>query len=175
MVAAVPERGHPVVVELGPGTGAFTSAIDRRLGGRGRHLAIELNERMSDYLTGRFPRLDVATAAAADLPAVLADRGLPAADVVVSGLPWAAFAGPTGRRLVETIAASLSPNGSYTQFTYTATRWAPPGRRQLAQLRDAFEEVVVSRTVWRNFPPALVYSARRPRRTAEVAPLHRAA
>jgi len=83
--------------------------------------------------------------------------------VVVSGLPWSAFAGPTGRRLVDTIAAALPVSGVYTQFTYAATRWAVPGRRQMAQLRSAFEEVGVSRTVWRNFPPALVYSSRRSR------------
>jgi phosphatidylethanolamine/phosphatidyl-N-methylethanolamine N-methyltransferase len=33
--AAVPHTGSPVVVELGPGTGSFTQAIQRRLAGRG--------------------------------------------------------------------------------------------------------------------------------------------
>jgi hypothetical protein len=37
-------------------------------------------------------------------------------------------------------------------------------RRFAASLRDTFDEVVVSATVWRNLPPAFVYVCRRPRR-----------
>lgn len=43
----IPERGDPVVVELGPGTGPFTAEIQRRLGGRGRHIAVEINPRLA--------------------------------------------------------------------------------------------------------------------------------
>lgn len=68
------------------------------------------------------------------------------------------------RRLV----ATLREPGVYTKFTYDWTRWAPPGRRQHAALRAVFEEVVAGRTVWRNAPPAFVYSARRPRVPATV-------
>ncbi|WP_331744213.1 hypothetical protein OG762_49465 (plasmid) [Streptomyces sp. NBC_01136] len=41
--APVSERGEPVVVELGAGTGPFTVEIQRKLAGLGRHLAIEVN------------------------------------------------------------------------------------------------------------------------------------
>lgn len=165
MVAPLPECGEPLVVELGPGTGAFTSAIRHRLAGRGRHLAIELNETMSAHLTRRFPDVEVVTGGAAGLPNILASRGISVADVVVSGLPWSAFSGPVGRALIDTIAACLSPAGVYTQFAYSLTCWAPPAHRQLTQLRSAFEEVVISRTTWRNVPPAFVYLSRRPRAT----------
>jgi len=162
MIAPVPRTGDPVVVELGPGTGAFTAALHRRLGDRGRHLAVEINPAMAAALAVRFPRVDVVAAAAADLPAILADRGITAADVVVSGLPWAAYAGPVGGRLVDTIATALDPAGVFTQFTYTWSRWAPPARRQLGRLRSSYDEVLVGRTIWRNLPPALAYIARRP-------------
>lgn len=163
MTTPVPERGHPVVVELGPGTGAFTAAIQRRLGDRGRHLALELNPRWAELLGSRYPGVDVVCANANDLPEVLADRGL-AADVVVSGLPWEAYAGTAGgTTLVDKIAGTLTSDGVFTQFGYSWTRWAPPAKRQMAQLRAAFEETLTSRTVWRNVPPALVHVARRPR------------
>jgi phospholipid N-methyltransferase len=61
------------------------------------------------------------------------------------------------------VAGSLSPGGVFTQFAYTWTRWAPPARQYLRDLHTTFEEVVLSRTVWRNLPPALVYLTRRPR------------
>ncbi|WP_405146545.1 SAM-dependent methyltransferase [Sphaerisporangium sp. NBC_01403] len=163
LVAAVPERGEPVVVELGPGTGPVTEAIQRKLAGRGRHIAVEVNERLATHLVQRFPRAEIVTGSAWELPRILADRGLRTADVVVSSLPWSAFTGPEGRVLVPKIASVLSESGVYTQFTYTWTHWAPPSRHRLAQLRQAFEEVVASRTVFRNLPPALVYSSRRSR------------
>lgn len=158
MITALPADGDPVVVELGPGTGAFTTAIQHRLAGRGRHLAVELNPAMAAHVSRRCPDVEVVTGSAADLPDILAARGIRHADHVVSGLPWSAFTSA----LVDTIALSLAPAGVYTQFTYAWTRWAPPARRQLGQLRQAFAEVVVTRTVWRNLPPAFVYVSRRP-------------
>ena len=38
----------------------------------------------------------------------------------------------------------------------------PAAHRFRARLRGAFEEVLVSATVWRNVPPAFVYVCRRP-------------
>ncbi|MGI5368392.1 hypothetical protein [Streptomyces iakyrus] len=43
----VPESGDPVVVELEPVTGAFTGLIQELLGGRGHHLAVEINPRLA--------------------------------------------------------------------------------------------------------------------------------
>jgi phosphatidylethanolamine/phosphatidyl-N-methylethanolamine N-methyltransferase len=159
MVAALPARDAPVVVELGPGSGPMTTAIQHRLAGRGRHIAIELSPRLAAHLADEFPAVDVVTGSADTLPDVLADRGLSEVDMVVSSLPWSAFTDPA---LVATIAATLPETGVFTQFTYTWSQWAPPGRRQLAAVRTAFDEVQASRAVWRNFPPALVYSARKP-------------
>jgi phospholipid N-methyltransferase len=158
MVAPIPERGEPVVVELGPGTGAFTEVIRSKLDGRGRHLAVELNPRLADVLAKRFPDVEVIVADAERLPELLVDRGV-AADVVISGLPWVAYRG----NLTEAVATAMHPAGVFTQFTYTWTRWAGPSKRQLAGFRRCFEEVVLTRTIWGNVPPALVHVMRRPR------------
>jgi phosphatidylethanolamine/phosphatidyl-N-methylethanolamine N-methyltransferase len=97
----------------------------------------------------------------------LADRGIPSADVIISTLPWAPFApSPTTRPLLATLVESLSGGGAYTQVAYSWTRWAPPARRLVEQLRASFEEVVISETIWRNVPPARAYIARSPRRPA---------
>lgn len=158
----VPGTGEPVVVELGPGTGVFTGVVAERLGGRGHHLAVELNPRLAGLLERRYPDLDVAVADAATLPALLAERGLGPVDVVVSGLPWAAYPA-TGRTLPEVIAPTLRPDGVLTQFGYTCTRMLWPARRLRRQLDASFADVSRGRTVWANLPPAFVLTARRPR------------
>jgi phosphatidylethanolamine/phosphatidyl-N-methylethanolamine N-methyltransferase len=164
MTLPLPVTGEPVVVELGPGTGAFTRAIQERTGGRARHIAVELNPGWADLLARRYPEVEVARADARELPRLLADRGIASVDVVVSGLPWVAYApGPDGRGLHALIVEALAPTGVFTQFGYSWTRWAPPARRQLADLRAHFAEVATSRTVWRNLPSAVVYTARQPR------------
>lgn len=155
MVAAVPAGA--TVVELGPGTGAFTRALRERA--PARHLAVELNPRWATLITRRHPDVDVAVADARTLPALLAERGIPQVDAVVSGLPWVAFADGSLHRV---IADALAPTGVFTQFAYSATRWAPPARRQLADLRTHFAQVVTTPVVWRNLPPAVVREARTP-------------
>ncbi|GAA1507651.1 methyltransferase domain-containing protein [Sphaerisporangium rubeum] len=159
----VPERGDPVIVELGPGTGAFTAEIQRRLGGRGHHLAVEINPRLAELLAGRHPAAQVVVDDAAELPRILTERGLDRADAVISGLPWAAFSPSVQDRLLAAITAALAPAGAFTTFAYVHARTLPPALRFRRLLGTAFEEVVQSRTVWGNVPPAFVYHARRPR------------
>ncbi|RRO20484.1 SAM-dependent methyltransferase [Saccharopolyspora rhizosphaerae] len=163
MVAPIPLTGDPLVLELGPGTGAFTEVVQERLGGRGKHLAVELNAGWAAELGRRFPGVESVCDSARRVPELLAERGLGEVDVVVSGLPWAAHAPVGGVSLVELLAGVLAPDAAMTQFAYTWTRWAPPARRLHADLEAKFEEVVVSRAVWRNLPPAVVHLARRPR------------
>ncbi|GIM88947.1 class I SAM-dependent methyltransferase [Paractinoplanes toevensis] len=163
VTAPVPHRGDPVIVELGAGTGAFTAAVQRRLAGRGHHLAIEINERFAGVLAARFPQVDVAVADAFRLREVLAGRGLDRADVIVSGLPWAAFTAARQDELLSAVAGALAPAGAFTAFGYTLFRAAPGARRLRRALGDHFEEVVTGRTVWANLPPAFVHICRRPR------------
>ncbi|WP_336206501.1 class I SAM-dependent methyltransferase [Nonomuraea sp. LPB2021202275-12-8] len=166
--APLPERGEPTIVELGPGTGPFTEEIQRRLAGRGHHLAVELNGPMAAVLAERFPKVDVVHGDAAELAKLLADRGLRQADVVVSGLPWAAFPDGLQRGLLAAVTSAMNPAGAFTTFSYIHAIPLARARRFRALLAERFEEVVAGRTVWRNAPPAFVFHARRPRPVTEL-------
>lgn len=72
----------------------------------------------------------------------------------------AVLRGAAGPALVGSVAAALRRGGMFTQFTYSWTRWAPPARRQRELLESSFDRVRVSATVWRNLPPAFVYTCR---------------
>jgi phosphatidylethanolamine/phosphatidyl-N-methylethanolamine N-methyltransferase len=166
VASAIPERGDPVVVELGAGTGAITGQIQRRLLGRGRHLAIELNPQLAELISQRFPAVHTVTGDAADLPKILADNGLDSVDCVVSALPWSAFAEATQRAMLAGVAEVLTPTGAFTTALYLHARHIPPTVRFRRLLKAHFEEVLASRTIWNNVPPAYAYHARRPRRAS---------
>ena len=163
IVAPIPATGDPVVVELGPGTGAFTTVIEEKLAGRGRQLAIELNPTLAAMISERHPGVEVVNDNAADLPRLLAERGVDRVDVVISGLPWASFPLGAQRSILGAVNATLSPAGAFTTFAYTMAAWTPPARRFRRMLEETFEEVVLGRTITANLPPAFVYHARRPR------------
>jgi phosphatidylethanolamine/phosphatidyl-N-methylethanolamine N-methyltransferase len=159
----VPERGEPIVVELGAGTGPFTAEIQRRLAGRGRHLAVEVNPQLARRLRDRHPGAEVIQRDAVHLRQLLDERGIDRADVVISGLPWALFPAATQHRLVDATTAALAPSGAFTAFAYLHAVGITAARRFRDLLAHRFEEVVPSRTIWRNAPPAFVLHARRPR------------
>jgi phospholipid N-methyltransferase len=73
------------VVELGPGTGAFTELLLERLDERGRLLALEISDTNIDVLRRRFPRCRAIHDSAENLPRHLSRRR---ADCIISGLAW---------------------------------------------------------------------------------------
>ncbi|HEY3682336.1 MAG TPA: methyltransferase domain-containing protein [Streptosporangiaceae bacterium] len=163
LATVVPSNTARAVVELGPGTGAVSDAIERRLPEAARHVAVEVDEQMAGHLRATRPRMEVLTGDAVDLAKLLAGAGLTEADAVVSGLPWALFPAENQRRILGQIAGVLSPSGAFTTFGYLHARPMGSARRFRSLLRETFDEVIISSVVWRNVPPAWVYVCRRPR------------
>jgi phosphatidylethanolamine/phosphatidyl-N-methylethanolamine N-methyltransferase len=160
---AIPEHGDPVVVELGAGTGPFTTEIQRRLAGRGRHVAVEVNPTLAQLLRDRFTQTEVIEGDARLLPSLLDERGLRHADVVISSLPWTIFEPAAQDLLLQAVLDVLAPHSVFSTFAYLHAAPMPGARRFRELSARHFEEVISSRTVWRNLPPAFVLHARRPR------------
>jgi phosphatidylethanolamine/phosphatidyl-N-methylethanolamine N-methyltransferase len=152
--------GSRVVVELGAGTGRVTDAVQDRLRGTGRHVAVEINPVLAARLAERHPAVTVVCADAARLPDVLTEHGIDHADAIVSLLPWAAYAAAPVPALA---ARALAPTGTFTQATLRGFHLLPPARKQAEDLRAAFGSLTASPTIWRNLPPARVLVAREPR------------
>lgn len=162
LAAVVPRVGKPVVVELGPGTGSVTAAIEHRLAGRGRHVAVEIDLVLAKYLRAEYPDVEVLVGDAAKLEQLLADHQVPAADAVISGLPWSLIDAGAQRAIVDATARSLRPGGSFTTFAYVHALSMTRARQFRALLGEVFDEVLTTRTVWWNLPPAVTYVCRRP-------------
>jgi phosphatidylethanolamine/phosphatidyl-N-methylethanolamine N-methyltransferase len=164
LAAVVPGGGEPVVVELGPGTGSATTAIEHRLAGRGRQVAVEIDPVLAEHLRAEYPDVEVLVGDAAELERLLTAHDVPGADAVVSGLPWSLIETDAQRAIIEATARSLRLGGSFTTFAYLHALPMPRARRFRALLGEVFDEVLTTRTVWWNLPPAVSYVCRRPHR-----------
>lgn len=151
------------VVELGPGTGAITAVILDHLGPKTQFLTIELDHNHCAILRKRFAHLAVYQDSAERLPDYLRQHGAHCADYILSGLPWASLPLDLQDRLFTSIVHSLSPNGAFVTFAYLHARWLPKAVRFRNRLLDRFDQVELSKVVWRNAPPAFVYRCSKPR------------
>lgn len=107
------------VVELGPGTGGTTRAILEAMRADARLLTIELDPHFSAILEELGdPRLIAHTGSAADLPLILAEHGLPAPDVVISGIPFSTMPREVGTLIIEAIRDSLAPGGHFLAYQF---------------------------------------------------------
>ncbi len=107
------------VVELGPGTGGTTRAILEAMRPEGRLLTIELDPQFSSILESfGDPRLFSHTGSAADLPEILRQYGLPAPDVVISGIPFSTMPREIGNAVIEAVRDSLAPGGRFVAYQF---------------------------------------------------------
>ncbi len=106
-----------LIVELGPGTGGTTRALLRAMQPEARLLAIEINPHFVEVLD-RWPdaRLIVKQGSAADLGAILAELGLGAPDVIVSGIPFSTIARPIGLDILRAVYDALAPAGAFVAY-----------------------------------------------------------
>jgi len=146
------------VVELGPGTGAFTHRLLHRLQAPGELLAFEVNEPSVRLLRERFPACRTIHDSAAHLPRHLAGRQ---ARCVVSGLAWGNMLPAAQDQIMRAIVASLAPGGQFVAFAYVHARYYPTTLRFRRLMFREFAHVETTPVIWRNLPPAYIYRCRR--------------
>jgi phosphatidylethanolamine/phosphatidyl-N-methylethanolamine N-methyltransferase len=153
LVAHVPPSAT-CVAELGPGTGAVTGELLRRLGPAATILAFETHAPFRDWLRRQYAdvRLQILDVPAQEVFDYAAARGH-TIQAVVSGLPFGNFPPGVTRAIVASAHAALVPAGTFVGYSY--------GSRALpAQLRRTFGNCRRERVLL-NLPPALVFSARK--------------
>ena len=107
-----------VVIELGPGTGGTTRAL---LGHMKRlRLAMEINPHFVRLLrrTIRDPRLIVHEGSAQEIASALADNGLGAADVILSGIPFSTMQREVGLGILHSVYDNLAPSGRFVAYQF---------------------------------------------------------
>jgi phosphatidylethanolamine/phosphatidyl-N-methylethanolamine N-methyltransferase len=146
-----------VIVEYGAGTGSFTKEILKRKRRDASFLAIESNPCMVEILRQRFPDLTVLQNCVEETPRLLQQFRLVHADCIVSGLPWSSFSGDLQDRLLGATLQALRPGGTFATFAYPHGLLLPGGLRFRKKIKELFESVSISRVIWNNLPPAIIY------------------
>jgi len=149
------------VVELGPGTGAFTRVIETRLRPEALYLALELDRGFAGTLARRFHRVEIINDSAVNLVEHLESRGRGHADAVICGLPWAVFPPELQEAILSAVVRGLRPGGRFATFAYVHAAWFPMARQFHRRLASRFGKVTRTPVVWRNVPPAFIYRCER--------------
>lgn len=162
MVAGIPTDRPVTVVELGPGTGAFTGAIVERIAPGSKFLAIDLESTFVERIRRRWPSVDCVCASAADLENLVNERRMNPVDHVVSGLPFASIPVAMTRAILDGIEHTLRPGGSFTTFQYLHGYFMPPGRTFRREMSERMHAAPRRQLVLKNFPFAFTLTWTRP-------------
>lgn len=143
------------VIELGPGTGVFTSALLERGIAPDQIATIEASGRFAAALALRHPDVSVIRADAARIRH-LTPFGPAGAATVICGLPLLSMPPVKVMRILSGSFAALRPGGAFRLFTYGPQCPVSKTMRErlgLVARRTAFVAL--------NIPPASVYSLER--------------
>jgi phosphatidylethanolamine/phosphatidyl-N-methylethanolamine N-methyltransferase len=153
MAQYVDIKSEGPVVELGPGTGAITSALIEHGVDQKRLVLVEYNPGFCALLRERYPHAKVVQGDAYTLRDSLRNVLSAPASAVVSGLPLVTKPMLTRLKLIREAFAALAPGAPFVQFTYSV---APPIPKSLPGVSTEASE-----RIWMNLPPARVWVYRK--------------
>ena len=150
--------GH--VVELGAGTGEVTKALLAAGIAPARLVLVERDPELTSFLRRHFAEPKIIEGDAARLPRLLVENGTMPIAAVVSSLPLLSLPTDIVNGIVHGVFDALPQGAALVQFTYGPTPPVPRALREQLRLVGTS-----SRRIWRNVPPAVVWTFRRPTST----------
>ena len=152
MVAKIAPQPSEVIVELGPGTGAFTRELLAQGVEPANLILVEFNKEFVKFLKREFPELRIVEGPAQDLPRLLKTLGQGPVTKIISGIPLRSMKPAECRHIAKSVAAVLEPGGLFVQFSYFK---ASPVPKEVAAEVGLTGECVGS--AMNNVPPAFVW------------------
>ena len=120
VVRAADAMRASVVVELGGGTGGITRSLLRATGSHSRLLVIERTAEFIEHLRMiDDSRLSVVHGCASSIGVELERRGYPAADSVISGIPFSTMPASLGTEIIAAVHDALAPGGRFVAYQFT--------------------------------------------------------
>ena len=143
------------IIELGGGTGPVTRALLFRSPRPGSVAIVERHPVFYRLLTRRFPQARVLLGSAEELGAVLSPHSIGPVGAVISSLPRVGWPIERQRRILGQCFDLLGTKGAFLEFSYGP--FSPVPRRLIHEFKCVAAR---HRYVWRNFPPATIWSYR---------------
>jgi len=165
MLRPLATKNARVVIELGPGTGVMTRALLDLLPFDATLLAFEINPRFARHLGSTIsdPRLVVIHARAEALQEELSRRGYRHVDAILSSLAMGFMSDRQRHALLNEIGVCLKKKGIFTQYQYLHSlqlRGRQLSKFDLSGLLWQYFRSVQRKIIWRNLPPAFVFTCR---------------
>jgi phospholipid N-methyltransferase len=129
-----------LIVEYGPGVGAFTGRILERMRGDAKLVVLEMNADFVAYLRSHFDdsRLLVVQQSASDVQKVLARYGLGSAAYIISGIPFSTIPPTEREAILHATRSSLEPGGEFLVYQFSG-KILPHLKEQFSAVRTDFE------------------------------------
>lgn len=146
------------VVELGVGTGAITQALVSKGLSPRQYTGVELETDLVATLRTKYPKLSFTSDSAQNLPYIVEQRGVIPSHVVAS-LPWSTMNAHEREVCLLKISECLRPDGHLMTYSYLSALFLfSTAHRTAMDLRKNFGRVYRSKIIWRNLPPAMVWT-----------------
>ncbi|MEM8484338.1 MAG: hypothetical protein AAF564_02260 [Bacteroidota bacterium] len=156
MVAGLDLQAGETLLELGPGTGAFTDKIRLMLPEGAAYLGIERELAFVELLQRRFPDMHFVNGSAEDASEIHQDSGLGEVRAIVSSLPFATLLADVRNNIIEDVEHLMTPQCVFRTFQYVHAFPLPSAVRFRRAMDDRFGPFHRSRAVLPNVPPAYV-------------------
>lgn len=138
-----------VVVELGSGTGAITSAlVASGYDTESRLYCIEFDSKLCSILEQKFPKANILNGSAENIRKLVGDDNANI-NVIVSGLPLVSLPKECVDNIIAEVEQTLPSGGRFIQFTYNLTR--KPESLGFTKMRHIGVSYVIL-----NIPPARI-------------------
>ncbi|MDA3967246.1 MULTISPECIES: class I SAM-dependent methyltransferase [Helicobacter] len=146
------------IAEIGPGLGSFTNEIIRLKDKNSTFIAIEINKNFYNILYDKFgqtPNVYIENQNANNINNIIKSKNIENLDIVISGIPWTILKPKDKITLLSNINESLKKGGVFSTFMYALP--TPQAKSFRKILHKKFSKVKVSKIIWKNFPPAIIF------------------
>ncbi len=157
MLADLNLKPDELILELGPGTGAFTGYIRRIIPDTRLYCGIECEPRFVKILKSNYPDMRFVNGRAEQADELSRNLGLPPVKVIISGIPFANhWEDETQNSIIDTLDILMRPGAIFRTFQYVHAFTLPPAKRFRNMMNARFGNYQRSRMVLKNLPPAFV-------------------
>lgn len=150
MISTIDFSHARCIVELGPGEGAITHEIIKKMGSQTQLFLFEMNkEFVEEFLQFEDPRIHVIADSAEYIGKYLKQYGIDKVDYIISSLPLTLFPKELKEKILDESQRVLRTKGVFMQYLYSTL--------VAKLLKSKFKRVKMA-YVPLNFPPAFVFT-----------------